>query len=34
VERVLERRTGSELSHGICPDCYDKHMKPAIDALK
>jgi sigma-B regulation protein RsbU (phosphoserine phosphatase) len=21
MERVLEQRTGSELSHGICPDC-------------
>lgn len=33
VERYLEHQTGSELSHGVCPECYEKHLKPELDAL-
>lgn len=33
IERYLSERTESRLSHGICPDCFEKHVKPQLDAL-
>ena len=33
IERYLSERTESRLSHGICPDCYELHVKPQLDAL-
>ena len=34
VEAYIARRTEAQFSHSICPDCYQKHMVPQIDALK
>jgi phosphoserine phosphatase RsbU/P len=31
LERYIEQRSQVEFSHGICPDCYDKHIKPHLD---
>jgi phosphoserine phosphatase RsbU/P len=34
VEEYLAEQTGSMLSHSICPDCYEKYIKPQIEKLK
>jgi DNA-binding response OmpR family regulator len=26
IERYVEKRSGAEFSHGVCPDCYAKHL--------
>ena len=33
IERYVRDRADVEFSHGICPDCYAKHVQPQIDAL-
>jgi DNA-binding response OmpR family regulator len=33
LEQYLTRRTDAALSHGICPDCYEQHVRPELDAL-
>jgi hypothetical protein len=27
VESYISSQTGSNFSHGICPDCFEKHVK-------
>jgi len=34
VETYFGSHTGDQFSHGICPDCYAKHVQPQIDALE
>jgi len=34
VEEYINRQTHAELSHGICPKCYETRMKPMIEELK
>lgn len=34
VEEYINQQTHAELSHGICPKCYETRMKPMIDELK
>lgn len=31
VEEYLSHRTEAQFSHGICPPCYDQHVKPQLD---
>jgi DNA-binding response OmpR family regulator len=31
IERYLSQRTESRLSHGICPTCYELHVRPQLD---
>jgi phosphoserine phosphatase RsbU/P len=31
LDSYLERRLDTQLSHGICPECYDKHVQPQLD---
>lgn len=31
LERYVEKRSGARFSHGVCEDCYEKHLKPQID---
>jgi phosphoserine phosphatase RsbU/P len=31
LERYIEQRSGAEFSHGICPDCYEKHVRPQLE---
>ncbi len=31
VETYIEGRTQAEFSHGICPDCFEKFVKPEIE---
>jgi DNA-binding response OmpR family regulator len=33
VETYFGSHTGATFSHGICPDCYEKHVQPQFDAL-
>ena len=31
VEDYVARRTEAQFSHGICPDCYERHLKPQLE---
>lgn len=31
LDSYLQRRFETQLSHGICPDCYAKHVQPQLD---
>lgn len=31
IERYIEKRSEAAFSHGICPDCYAKHVEPSLD---
>jgi DNA-binding response OmpR family regulator len=31
VEEYVSRRTEAQFSHGICPDCYERHLKPQLE---
>jgi sigma-B regulation protein RsbU (phosphoserine phosphatase) len=33
IESYINQRTGSEFSHSICPDCYEKHVTPQLREL-
>lgn len=30
LERYIEQRSKAEFSHGVCPDCYEKYLKPHL----
>jgi DNA-binding response OmpR family regulator len=34
VESYLAQVADAEFSHGVCPDCYDRHLRPAIDRMR
>ncbi|MDD2332108.1 MAG: response regulator [Candidatus Cloacimonetes bacterium] len=34
VEVYISEHTDTLFSHSICPDCYQKHIKPQLDELK
>jgi phosphoserine phosphatase RsbU/P len=34
VEEYINHQTHAELSHGICPSCYETRMKPMLEELK
>ena len=31
LETYVEKRSEAQFSHGICPDCYAKHVQPQLD---
>ncbi len=33
VESYMSEHSEAEFSHGVCPDCYDKIVRPQIDAM-
>jgi DNA-binding response OmpR family regulator len=33
VESYITVHSGVQFSHGFCPDCYDKYVKPQLDEL-
>ncbi len=33
IEQYVSERAPTDFSHSICPDCYEKHVKPELDAL-
>lgn len=34
MERYIAQRTGTQFSHGICPECYAKEMEPQIEKFE
>lgn len=34
IEGYINQRTGSEFSHSICPDCYQRVVVPELDKLR
>ena len=34
IEEYVNERTGADFSHGICPDCLEKHVRPQMDEFK
>ncbi|MBX2989636.1 MAG: response regulator [Bacteroidetes bacterium] len=34
MESYISRRTEANFSHGICPECYQKHMVPQLQELR
>jgi len=31
LEGYIEKRSEAQFSHGICPECYAKHIQPQLD---
>ena len=34
IETYIRETTGSNFSHGICPDCYERVVRPELDKLQ
>jgi sigma-B regulation protein RsbU (phosphoserine phosphatase) len=34
VETYISERTGAMFSHGFCPDCFEKHVRPQIQEIR
>jgi len=34
VESYITKHSGAEFTHGICPDCYEKHVVPSLAELE
>ena len=34
VDTYMSAKTNVKVSHGICPDCFEKHVQPELDQLK
>lgn len=34
VESYISRHSDAEFSHGVCPDCYQEHVKPQLDEIR
>jgi phosphoserine phosphatase RsbU/P len=34
VEQYVTDRTEARFTHGICPTCYERHVKPELDGLR
>ncbi len=30
IDAYIHEQTGTDFSHGICPECYEKHVKPML----
>jgi len=30
LERYIEQHSKAEFTHGVCPECYEKHLKPQM----
>lgn len=33
MEAYIRANTSTDFSHGICPDCYEKHIKPQLESM-
>ncbi|MBI4028675.1 MAG: response regulator [Verrucomicrobia bacterium] len=33
IESYIHENTGTDFSHGVCPQCYEKHVKPDLEAF-
>jgi CheY-like chemotaxis protein len=34
LESYFEQVSDAQFSHGICPSCYDRHMRPALEEMR
>ncbi|TVR51708.1 MAG: response regulator [Puniceicoccaceae bacterium] len=34
IEEYFASRTGADFSHSICPDCYQSHVAPELEAMR
>lgn len=34
IESYVSRRTEASFSHGVCPDCFEKHLRPQLAELR
>ena len=34
IESYLNERVGTRFSHGICPECYETHVMPAMERFR
>jgi len=34
VESYITRMANAQFSHGVCPECYEKHLKPQLERWK
>jgi uncharacterized protein YlaI len=34
IEAYINQRTGSEFSHSICPDCYQRVIIPELERIR
>lgn len=34
VESYISKYTNVQFSHGVCPECWEKHMQPQLDRLR
>jgi CheY-like chemotaxis protein len=34
VESYLQQVSDAQFSHGVCPDCFERHLRPELDALR
>jgi DNA-binding response OmpR family regulator len=34
VESYLSQVSDAEFSHGVCPGCYDRHLRPEMDGIR
>lgn len=34
VEHYISRRTGDHFSHSVCPECYDRIVRPQLDQMR
>ena len=34
IEAYISTRSRASFSHGVCPSCYDAHVKPELDQLR
>lgn len=34
IEHYISRMTGEQISHSVCPECYEKIVRPQLEALK
>jgi sigma-B regulation protein RsbU (phosphoserine phosphatase) len=32
IESYINERTGTEISHSVCPDCYQRVVSPSLTA--
>ena len=33
VDAYIAGHSEAQFSHGVCPDCYERHMRPQLDRL-
>jgi hypothetical protein len=34
LEQYIAERSSAQFSHGICPECYERHVAPEVERLR